>query len=320
MEANRDVLKAPQNPPLAVEPWDKEWGIGISGLTGEPSPFPRVNKLLKWLKDTDSGCDETRARIVTGGFEKYAAYAQNIKWALTLRDVLSDYPIRIWPDELLVGELAAPPNCAPVYPEFSIDWLIEEFDERPMEDRKNDRYVISGETKNALRALAPKWKGRTVSEAGLSNYTEKERQGSHLGKGVLLESLFLYAGVGHICVDYAKLLRVGFGGIRAEVRERMAEVDAALPGGVERSEFYRAELIMLDGVKIWIERYGELAAEMAEAETDLVRKSELLTIAANCRQIAEGPPQDFWQAVQLWQFATMLIIIEANGHSVTYGR
>jgi formate C-acetyltransferase len=313
-------MDAKQSPPLAIEPWDREWGVGISGLTACPSPFPRVNRLLKWLKDTDSGCDAVRARVVTEGFETYAACPQNIKWALTLRDLLSEYPVRIWPDELLVGELAAPPNHAPVYPEFSIDWLIEEFDERPMEERRNDRYVISTETKDAIRELAPKWKGRTVSEAALSNYTEKERQGSHLGKGVLLESLFMYAGVGHICVDYAKLLRVGFGGIREEVEGHLSEVRTDLPGGVERDEFYRAELIMLDGVKIWIERYGRLAAEMAEAEADSVRRSELSAIAANCAQIAEGPPRDFWQAVQLWQFATMLIIIESNGHSVTYGR
>jgi formate C-acetyltransferase len=167
MESNRDILKAPQNPPLAIEPADKEWGVGISGLTEEPSPFPRVNKLLRWLKDTDSTCDSKRALIVTECFEKYAAYPQNVKWAMTLREVLSRYDIKIWPDELLVGELVAPPNGAPVYPEFSIDWLVAEFEQRPMEDRKNDRYVISEQVKRDICEIAPKWKGKTVSEAGI---------------------------------------------------------------------------------------------------------------------------------------------------------
>jgi formate C-acetyltransferase len=320
MESNVDILKAPQNPPLAIEPYDKEWGVGVSGLTEEPSPFPRVNKLLRWLKDTDSTCDSQRAMIVTECFEKYAACPQNVKWAKTLREVLSRYEIKIWPDELLVGELVAPPNGAPVYPEFSIDWLVNEFDQRPMENRKNDRYVISKRVQQEIRDLAPKWKNRTVSEAGIADYTTKERQGSHLGKGVLLESLFLYAGVGHVCVDYPKLLSIGFGGLREEIESHIAELDTSKPEDVKKQEFYDAELIMLDGVKIWIERYGRLAWEMAKTESDPVRRKELSRISGNCMQIAEGVPQDFWQAVQLWQFATTLIIVEANGHSVTYGR
>jgi len=320
MEADKDVFKAPQNPPSAIEPLDKEWGVGISGLTEDPSPFPRVNRLLAWLKETDSTCDAFRAKVVTDGFERYAAYPQNIKWALTLRDVLAGYPIRIWPDELLVGELVAPPNGAPVYPEFSIDWLVDEFENRPMENRKNDRYVISDEVKRDIKNIAPKWKGKTVSEAAIARYSEKERHGSHLGKGVLLESLFLYAGVGHVCPDFEKLLRVGFGGIKAEVESKLAELDTSDPDSVEKEDFYKAELIMLDGVRIWIERYGKLAWEMAGKENDKTRKTELARIAENCMRIAEGAPEDFWQAVQLWQFAATLIIIEANGHSVTYGR
>jgi formate C-acetyltransferase len=198
--------------------------------------------------------------------------------------------------------------------------LLEEFAERPMENRKNDRYEISDDVKAEIRELAPKWAGKTVSEAAIAAYSEEEKHGSHLGKGVLLESLFLYAGVGHICVDYAKLLDIGFGGIKKEVEKKLAALDMTQPESVKRQEFYNAELIMLEGVKTWIERYGRLAWEMSKTEADHDRKSELLHISENCMQIAEGVPKDFWQAVQLWQFATTLIIVEANGHSVTYGR
>ena len=33
--------------PLAIEPFDKEWGVGLSGNTPEPSPFARINNILK---------------------------------------------------------------------------------------------------------------------------------------------------------------------------------------------------------------------------------------------------------------------------------
>ena len=35
--------------PLAIEPFDKEWGVGVSGMTENPSPFPRINEMLRWF-------------------------------------------------------------------------------------------------------------------------------------------------------------------------------------------------------------------------------------------------------------------------------
>ena len=129
--------------PLAIEPYDKEWGVGVSGLTDEVSPFPRINRILNWLKERDTTADAQRALIYTEVNKKYAMYPQNIKCAMILRDVLQQVDIHIWPDELIVGELAAPPKSAPVYPEFSMEWLCDELINHPMDQRTNDRYVIS---------------------------------------------------------------------------------------------------------------------------------------------------------------------------------
>ncbi len=320
MTYTKNLSTNSDNQPLAIEPYDREWGVGVSGLTENPSPFPRINRMLKWVKELDSTADSQRAVIVTECFEKYAMYPQNIKWALTLREVFQRVPINIWPDELIVGELAAPPNSAPVYPEFAIDWLIEEFDNRPMEDRKNDRYVISDEVKEDIRRIAPLWKNKTVSEAVIHSYTDEEAKGSHLGKSILLESLFIYAGVGHVCAHYEKLLKIGFGGIKKEVEAKMAGLDTANPEDIKKQEFYTAELIILEGVNSYITRYGELAAKMAQEESDEIRRAELERISSNCLHVAEGAPRDFWEAIQLWHIATNMIIIETNGHSVTYGR
>ena len=306
--------------PLAIEPRDREWGVGISGLTENPSPFPRINKMLKRNKETDSTADSSRALIVTECFQKYAMYPQNIKWALTLREVYERVPINIWEDELIVGELAAPPNSAPVYPEFSLDWLCDELVNRPLDLRKNDRYVIDEKTKNDILSIQSYWKGKTVSEATVSTYTDEEKLGSHLGAAVILEDLYIYAGIGHVTANYEKLLRVGFGGIRREIECYIARLDTTKPEDIKKQEFYKAELIMLDGVKAYISRYGLLAAEMAEREQDETRRAELLRVSSNCLHVCEGAPRDFWEAIQLWHIATNMIIIETNGHSVTYGR
>ncbi len=307
-------------PPLSIEPYDREWGVGVSGLDENPSPFPRINRMLKWLKDLHSTADSQRAVIVTECFEKYAAYPQNIKWALTMREICERVDIHIWPEELIAGELAAAPNGAPIYPEFSIDWLVDEFENRPMEDRRNDRYVIAEKVKKDIFNIQPYWKNKTVSEAIIQSYTEDEAKGSHLGKAVLLESLFIYAGVGHVCINYEKLFKTGFGGIRREIEKRLAVLDTSLPENIKKQEFYKAELIVLEGVQTFISRYGKLASKMALTEADSVRKEELERVASNCLHVATEPPRDFWEAIQLWHIATNMIIIESNGHSVTYGR
>ena len=310
-----------QMPPLAIEPLDREWGVGVSGLTENPSPFPRINRMLAWTNALESTADPQRARIVTECFRKYAAFSPALRWAMTLREICRRVEIHIWPEELIVGELAAKPNSAPLYPEFSVDWLADEFRCRPMEERTNDRYVISDEVKRTVfDELQPFWKGKTVSEAILASYSEEEKQGNHLGKGVVLDGLYVYAGVGHVCANYEKLFRLGWKGLRREVREKLAALDTAKAGDAAKRDFYLAEEIALDAASVYIRRYGELAAQMAGEEADPLRRRELETVASNCLWVSEEPPRTYWEAVQLWHMATNLIIIESNGHSVTYGR
>ncbi len=306
--------------PLPIEPYDKVWGVGVSGLTEDPSPFPRVNRLLKWTKHRDSTADSQRALIVTEGYRKYAHLPQNVKWGLILRDIFTNVRINIWPDELIVGELAAEPCSAPIYPEFSLDWVVREFRDNVMEARTNDRYIIDPQTKEDIYSIEPFWEHKTLGEAFEASLTPEERDGSYLGKGINRCGLFVYAGVGHVCAHYEKLFRLGFGGIRREIVEAMERLDTSLPEDVKRREFYEAELYAAEGASTYIRRYGELATKMAAEEADPTRRAELERIASNCLWVAENPPRDFWEAIQLYHIATNMIIIESNGHSVTYGR
>ena len=220
--------------PLAVEPYDKVWGVGVSGLTEEPSPFPRVNRLLKWTKERDSTADSQRALIVTEGYKKYAHLPQNVKWGLILRDIFTQVKINIWPDELIVGELAAEPCSAPIYPEFSLDWVVREFKGNVMEARTNDRYVIDQQTKEDIYSIEEFWEHKTLGEAFEPSLTPEEWNGSYLGKGINRCGLFVYAGVGHVCANYEKLFRLGFGGIRKQVEAEMAKLDTSIPEDVTR--------------------------------------------------------------------------------------
>ena len=63
--AKRDVK------PLAIEPYDREWGVGVSGLSDEKSPFPRINRLHAWVRNKRHSVDPKRGQIVTEAFKKY---------------------------------------------------------------------------------------------------------------------------------------------------------------------------------------------------------------------------------------------------------
>ena len=319
--ATIDIQKAiDEGRPLAIEPADRVWGVGISGMTEEPSPFPRVNALLKWTKERDSSADSQRALIVTDGYKKYAKYPANVKWGLIMRDILTNVDINIWPGELIVGELAAEPCSAPIYPEFSIDWLAREFADNVMEARTNDRYVVPQTVKDDIIGIEPFWKDKTTGEAFEASLSPDEIKGSFLGKGVNRCGLFVYAGVGHFSANYEKLFTKGFGGIRADIETALDKLDTSNPDDARKADFYKAELYAVEGASTYIRRYGELAAQMAADESDGTRKAELERISSNCLRVAEGTPRDFWEAIQLYHIATNMIIIESNGHSVTYGR
>jgi len=91
------------------------------------------------------------------------------------------------------------------------------------------------------------------------------------------------------------------------------------PEAEEKRTFYRAQLITLDAIVDYIERYARLCLEQAGVENG-ERRQELLQMAENCAWIATRPPTTFWQALQLVHFTWTLIVIESNGHSVSLGR
>ncbi len=68
--------------------------------------------------------------------------------------------------------------------------------------------------------------------------------------------------------------------------------------------------ISLRALRDFINRYAALALSMSEQENNSERKAELIRIHENCRQIAQYPPQDFYQALQLTYFIQLVLQIE----------
>jgi formate C-acetyltransferase len=299
---------------------EDNWGVGVSGVVDNPSPFPRVNRLRNWfLDDQPWTLDAERAVLVTEAYQKYEDEPRTILVAQALAHVLRNVALQITDDQLLVGNGAAPPKSCPIFPEFSFEWIAGELKDQPIRERAHNVYDYDDETEQALLGIADYWKGRTLSDAMLSRMSPDEMKGDFMGIMLYSTSLYHFGGVGHLVPDFSRVLKNGCGGLQRQVREQLEALDHNDPEIEEKRNFYRAQLITLDATADYIKRYSRLALEKASAATGR-RRDELLQIAENCEWIAEHPPRTFWQALQLVHFIWSLIVIESNGHSVSVGR
>ena len=317
--AKRDVK------PLAIEPWDREWGVGVSGLADQKSPFPRINRLHEWVRTRNHGVDPKRGQIMTRSYQKHEKEPIQLRWANILSDILHECDVFMYDDELIAGDIAAPACDCGVYPEYGIDWVVDEFHNWPMDQRPNDRLYVSQENQDAIEALLPEWdpKGRTLLAKVQSKLTDYNRLGSggpFSPKQVYNCNHYATQGVGHGCCDFEKILNKGWEGIRKEVDEAYAKLQKDDPEYADKKDFYEGSYIVLDAVEHWINRYGDLCRDLAAKEADPTRKQELERIASNCYHVSKGVPRDFWEAIQLLHFVYCITCIEANGHSVGYGR
>ena len=267
--------------PLPVEPAEKDWGVGVNAMGDTHSPFPRVNRFRRFVIDSEFTVDHERACLVTEAYKKYSDSPQIIKCAQALAHVLHNVTIRILPDELIVGEMAAPMKAAPIFPEHSYSWVIDEIKNHPWEKRLHDNYYITRKSKNKLFGIEDFWKGQSIDEKISSMMSEDEKKGSNLERNLYLLNLYMFAGIGHLQLNYEKLFALGYGGIKETVKKKMAELDQSNPENLRKRDFYRAELIVLEAASDYLRRYAALARDMAKKEKNREWKEILLKVSEN---------------------------------------
>ncbi|MGM0110150.1 (2S)-3-sulfopropanediol dehydratase [Enterococcus sp. DIV0187] len=304
-----------------TEPFDQIYGLGYQVNHEDWSPFPRVNHLRQAFLDRPYDVDVERLRLVTEAYQKHETCSRKLKCAYAFENILLNTSLYIYEEDLIVGEIAAPAKASPIYPEFSVNWIIDEILHSPFEERPNDQfYIRNEEERQEILELCSWWKGQTIDDMVNVRLDEDQTKGSEVGEKIFQTNLYHYAGAGHLAIDYAKLMREGYVGLIDEAKGRLAKLSKRDPEYADKRDFYEAMIIMHEAARTYIKRYAELAEELAATEKDAKRKEELEVMATNCYQIALGAPKTFWQALQLFNIATTLIQVESNGHSISYGR
>lgn len=258
-------------------------------------------------------CSE-RAQIVTRAYEKYKDLPPLLLRAKTFEAIMQEMTIWIADDELIVANQAKMAKGAPVYPEFSVDWIIKELDS--FSTRTSSRFLLSEENKAVLRELLPKWQGRTTKDRALSIIPEAAKE-AMASQAFLLSPLS--SGLGHISVSYQKLIDHGIDFLLDEIREKLAHCQPTAAEDVERKVFYEACQIVLQAMLHFAERFAALAETQA-AQAEGQRKDELLEIARVCHKVPRERAETFHEALQSFWFLHLCLQIDSNGHSMSPGR
>ncbi|NCB57780.1 MAG: formate C-acetyltransferase/glycerol dehydratase family glycyl radical enzyme [Gammaproteobacteria bacterium] len=250
------------------------------------------------------------------------AYKANIdkpvvlRRALALAHHLEQRTIWIDNDELIVGNQGAYLRAAPIFPEYTMDWVVKEINE--LAERPGAGFSVSEKDKAIIHEIAPFWAGQTVRDRCYALFSDDQK--ALLDSGIIKAEGNMNSGDAHMAVDYELVLQVGIAGVRQKVAERRQRLDLADWEDLHREQFLKSVEISFEALTAHIRRYADLARQMASTEGRTERRDELLKIAENCDLIAEQPPKTFWQALQLCYFIQLFLQIESNGHSVSFGR
>ena len=216
-----------------TEPYDKVYCLGYQVHHEDWSPYPRINKLRQTFLDRGYDVDVERLRLVTESYQQHEHLPEKLKVAYAFENVLLHCGIEIYDDDLIVGEIASPVKSAPIYPEFSVNWILDEVQNHPFEEREHDQFYIRNEKeKQEILDLCSWWKGRTLDDYINVRLDDDQLKGSEAGKKIYQTNLYHYAGTGHLAVDYARLMRLGFDGLLEQAKQKLAALDMHDPESV----------------------------------------------------------------------------------------
>ncbi|RKL61606.1 glycyl radical protein [Thermoanaerobacteraceae bacterium SP2] len=288
----------------------------------------RVEYLRNVIQESEPCVCLERAIYYTESWKETEGKPVAIRRALALKNILEKQTVHILKGELIVGNQTGKLNATPIFPEYGLEWLVKEVDN--LNNRKLDRYHIENEDKELLKELNKYWKGKTqydlAKEEILSALPEEYRKyydpEECVFNAVLSNSGRMTTGDGHVIANFEKILNKG---LRAIIEEAILEIKKCNNNlqnmdNIKKKIFLESVIISLEAAISFARRYSEEAEKMAKMEDDKNEKTILMQISENLRRVPEYPAETFWQALQAYWFMHMLLQIESNGHSMSFGR
>ena len=160
--------------------------------------FERISRLQSMMYHRKATLCYERGEIITRVFKETEDEPMIIRKAKAFAAIMREMSIYIEPDSIIVGNQACRNFAAPIFPEYSIKWIVEEMDE--FEKRSGDAFFVDEETKEHLLALAPYWMGKTHQDKVIAELPKENRLAEE--QGVIHRGGISMSGDGHIAPNF----------------------------------------------------------------------------------------------------------------------
>ncbi|MBR4703077.1 MAG: hypothetical protein IKO91_04475 [Oscillospiraceae bacterium] len=283
----------------------------------------RVQRIREKYRTTKPKIDIHRYRLVTEFYMNNPQLTGILKRAKNLRNLFENMPVLINEDEVIVGWQGASYRCCALYPETSFNWFMEELRAGIIPTRSVDPYDIDPEDEKYLLQTGDFWDKNSMS-AIVDEYIPRYYRDKLDGNGVVFFGARdnCQSPVGHFVANFWTATQKGFGAIREEALEKMAqfEEEGLYGDSAYKYNFYRAVDIVCEGIIHWSERYAAEALRQAEACADPARKKELLEMADCLNWIMKNPCRNFHDALQCIYLYQLALCMDGQQHGISYGR
>lgn len=285
----------------------------------------RIYKILDSFQGTEPKIDIERAKYFTESMKETEGEMLILRWAKALQHICANITVYIDDDALLAGRVGRSGRYGILYPELDGNYF--ESSVELLRSRDEASYGIEPEDLDTIMEMGAYWRDKAY-DADLYHCTPAETRKIIYDPNNSLETRFIvdesssHRSAVNWTPDYERVLNIGFSGIKKEAEEKLLKLDPLSPRDtIDKKPFLEAIIIMCDAIILWANRHAVLAKELAEKESDSVRKQELLEMAERCEWVPENPPRDFQEALQAQWFSQLFSRLEQKtGAIVSNGR
>ena len=282
----------------------------------------RVIKTREKYRNTTPRVDISRYRLITEFYQQNPGLSGQLLRANAMRYIYENIPLRVEDEDVIVGALGTTFRACSYYPEYGASTLANEIRTGNISSRKYDPYTIDPEDGQYVMDTAEFW-DKNCLRAKTGAY-KMDGFLPHDGSGTTTQRAAQADGgpVGHLCTNYNRAIRKGFGAIKAEAEAKMRGIEEAGAYGdsIEKYYFYKSIAIVCDGMITLTKRYARKVEEMAAAETRPERKKELEMMARSLNWVTENPARSFHEALQGLFLYQLCLALEGNMHGMSWGR
>ncbi len=256
----------------------------------------------------------SRVKLLVASYKETEGQTPPIRRAKAFERIVTQIPIYIEEDDLLVGSFAARPMDLEWYPEYSVN--------QEMTAEQLTGILARGDTIEEAREVIRYFRDRCVQKTFLSRIDEAERriieETSDPGAWVYRAKSTMDVDRGYHSVDYQKAIRKGFLGVLKEVEGELKATPVKDDETYQKRDFLRGLTIVLKAGVEYARRHAALATELA-ARSEGRRKMELERMADICDHVPAHPARSFYEAIQTVCFLHILMHLESRGQ-VSPGR